>query len=162
MSKHHVYLCIGGNLGDREANLEETLTFVEFNMGDIQAASPIYESEAWGMENAAPFLNQILLISTGLSPEELLTEISELEEFFGRERKEGTYQSREMDVDILFYDDLVIETDKLHVPHPRLHLRKFVLTPLHDIAPDFIHPVLKKSVAELLTECADKSEVKKC
>ena len=88
-----------------------------------------------------------------------MKEIIELEEFFGRKRKTGKYTSREMDVDILFFDDLVIENETLQIPHPRLHLRKFVLTPLNEIAPDFIHPVLKKSISQLLKDCSDKSDV---
>lgn len=159
MSKHLVYLCIGGNLGDREANLEETRMFIEFNMGDILEESPVYESEAWGMENSPAFLNQIIKLETELSPEDLLSEITELEEFYGRERVDGVYQPREMDVDIIFFDDLIIGTEQLNVPHPRMHLRKFVLMPLSDIAPDLIHPVLKKSVRELLSVCEDQSAI---
>lgn len=160
-AKHIVYLCIGGNEGDREANLEETREFLNFNFGDVIEASSIYESEAWGMENAEPFLNQVVKIESDLSPEEILQEITELEEFYGRERKEGKYLPREMDVDILFYDHDIIETEKLTMPHPRLHLRRFVLEPMNEIAPEFIHPTLKKTVAELLKECEDKSVVKK-
>ncbi len=160
-AKHSVYLCIGGNEGDREANLEETLDFLDFNFGDLMKTSSVYESEAWGMENAEPFLNQVVRIESELTPEGILQEIAELEEYYGRERKTGKYLPREMDVDILFYDTEIIETEKLQVPHPRLHLRRFVLEPLNEIASGFIHPTLKKTVAELLKECEDKSLVKK-
>lgn len=159
--KHVVYLSIGGNLGDRQENLEETLTFIEFNFGDILSTSSVYESEAWNMENALPFLNQVVKIETKLMPTELLQEIEELEEFYGRKRKKDQYLSREMDVDILFFDDENIETDKLIIPHPRLHLRRFVLEPLTEIAPEMVHPFLKKSMSQLLKECEDKSQIQK-
>lgn len=160
-AKHSVYLCIGGNEGDREANLEETLDFLDFNFGDVMETSSVYESEAWGMENAEPFLNQVVRIESELTAEEILQEIAELEEYYGRERKAGKYLPREMDVDILFYDTEIMETEKLQVPHPRLHLRRFVLEPLNEIAAEFVHPTLKKTVTELLKECEDKSQVKK-
>jgi 2-amino-4-hydroxy-6-hydroxymethyldihydropteridine diphosphokinase len=162
MAKHTVYLCIGGNLGEREANLEETQMFIEFNMGDVIEVSSVYESPAWEMQGEPSFLNQVVKISTDLAPDALLTEIEELEEFYGRERKEGQYLSREMDVDILFFDDLIIESEKLAVPHPRMQLRRFVLTPLAEIAPEFVHPILKITVSELLKNCQDNSVVTLC
>ncbi|MFM7727889.1 MAG: 2-amino-4-hydroxy-6-hydroxymethyldihydropteridine diphosphokinase, partial [Flavobacteriales bacterium] len=91
-----IYLCIGGNLGEREANLEEAVEFIDFNFGDVIAVSSVYESEPWGMTDVPNFLNQVVLVESELSNEELLTEISELEEFFGRERSTAGYVSREM------------------------------------------------------------------
>ncbi|MFM9984958.1 MAG: 2-amino-4-hydroxy-6-hydroxymethyldihydropteridine diphosphokinase [Flavobacteriales bacterium] len=161
MAEHTVYLCIGGNLGERLDNLEETRDFLTFNFGDIEAESSIYETEAWGMQDTPPFLNQVIQLKTELSVEELLKEISELEEFYGRDRSGEGYQSREMDVDILFYDDLVREDEVVIVPHPRLHLRKFVLVPLAEIAPQMIHPRLLKSVSELLRDSEDSGEAHK-
>jgi 2-amino-4-hydroxy-6-hydroxymethyldihydropteridine diphosphokinase len=161
MKKNTVYLCIGGNLGEREANLEETREFLEFNFGDVVETSSVYESEGWEMENVPAFLNQIVKIETELTPLELLQEIAELEEFYGRERKTGIYLSREMDVDVLLYNDETVETEKLIVPHPKMALRRFVLEPLCEIAPDLIHPVLKKTITELLKDCEDKSVLKK-
>ncbi|MDZ4822446.1 MAG: 2-amino-4-hydroxy-6-hydroxymethyldihydropteridine diphosphokinase [Flavobacteriales bacterium] len=158
---HRVFLCIGGNLGDRLGHLEDARMFIRFNLGDIVQVSPVYETEPWKMETQDSFLNQVLEISTELSVEKLFSELEELDEFFGRERSAGKYLSRNMDVDILFYDDVVMNEDSVTLPHPRLHLRRFVLTPLNDIAPDFIHPVLKKNTAILLNECNDASLVKK-
>jgi 2-amino-4-hydroxy-6-hydroxymethyldihydropteridine diphosphokinase len=161
MKKNTVYLCIGGNLGEREANLEETREFLEFNFGDVVETSSVYESEGWEMENVPAFLNQVVKIETELTPLELLQEIAELEEFYGRERKSGIYLSREMDVDVLLYNDEIIVTENLIVPHPKMALRRFVLEPLNEIAPDLVHPMLKKTIAELLKDCEDKSVLKK-
>ncbi|MCC6600877.1 MAG: 2-amino-4-hydroxy-6-hydroxymethyldihydropteridine diphosphokinase [Crocinitomicaceae bacterium] len=152
---------MGANLGEREANIEEASLFITFNMGDITGKSSIYESSAWGMENSPEFLNQVLKISTKLSPKELISEIAELEVFFGRERSPSKYLDREMDVDILFYDDEIIDGEKIQVPHPRLHLRRFVLEPMAELAPEMIHPVIKKTMQQLLNECEDKNEVRK-
>lgn len=159
MELHDVYLCIGGNLGKRDENLEETRMFIKFNIGDLSAESPIYETDAWEMENAPAFLNQVLHVRTTMSPQELMTEITEIEEFFGRKRKPGIVQSREMDVDILFYDNMISDDPKLQIPHPRLHFRKFVLVPLNEISGDFIHPVLNKKISDLLAECSDTAKV---
>jgi len=160
MAAHDVYLCIGGNLGDRMSNLEETRLFIEFNMGDLTGLSPIVESEAWGMTDAPAFLNQVVRISTELSPTELLGEVRELEAYFGRKRKSGEYVSREMDVDILSYDDLVLSTDELEIPHSRLAERRFVLAPLAALNPEWPHPSSGKRAAELLASCTDPLEVK--
>jgi 2-amino-4-hydroxy-6-hydroxymethyldihydropteridine diphosphokinase len=159
--KRTIYLCIGGNLGEREANLEETRMFLEFNFGDIVAVSSVYESDAWGMHDAPRFLNQVVCIESDLSNEALLSEIEELEEFYGRERSEEEYLSREMDVDVLLIDQEVIDDDKLKVPHPRMEMRRFVLLPLQEIAPDLMHPVLRKNVTTLLSECTDTTQVSK-
>ena len=154
-----VFLCIGGNLGEREANLEEALEFIDFNLGDVITSSGVYESEPWGMTDVPNFLNQVVQIQSELTNDELVQEIHELEEFFGRERSDQGYVSREMDVDVLFIDQEIIETDTLRVPHPRMVERRFVLTPMAEIAPELVHPELKKNIQELLASCADKGQV---
>lgn len=157
--KRVIYLCIGGNLGEREANLEEALEFIDFNFGDVVGVSSIYESEPWGMSDVPNFLNQVVHIQSELTDKELLEEIADLEEFFGRERSSQGYVSREMDIDVLFIDEEVISTEALQVPHPRISERRFVLEPLAEIAPEFIHPELKQSVQVLLKACSDKGKV---
>jgi 2-amino-4-hydroxy-6-hydroxymethyldihydropteridine diphosphokinase len=154
-----IYLCIGGNLGEREANLEETVEFIDFNIGDVIAVSSVYESEPWGMTDVPNFLNQVVLVESELRNEELLAEVEGLEEFYGRERSDEKYLSREMDVDILFIDGEIIEEDNLRVPHPRMSERRFVLEPLAEIASDLMHPELKLSAAELLKACKDQGKV---
>ncbi|MFY8078259.1 MAG: 2-amino-4-hydroxy-6-hydroxymethyldihydropteridine diphosphokinase, partial [Flavobacteriales bacterium] len=120
---NRVLLSIGGNEGDREANLEEARMFISFNMGDIVTISEVIESEAWGMpEGTEPFLNQLVEIQTGLTLEKLHTEIVELEEYYGRTRKEGVYLDREMDVDVIFFNDEIVREGDIQVPHERMHL----------------------------------------
>lgn len=155
----NLYLCIGGNLGEREANLEEAIEFIDFNFGDVLAVSSVYESEPWGMNDVPNFLNQVVHLQSELSNEELLAEIAELEEFFGRERSSEGYVSREMDIDVLFIGDEIIATETFQVPHPRLAERRFVLEPLVELVPDFIHPTMKKSVSEILKACTDQGKV---
>ena len=157
--KRAIYLCIGGNLGEREANLEEALEFIDFNFGDVVGVSSIYESEPWGMSDVPNFLNQVVHIESELTDKELLMEIADLEEFFGRERSSQGYVSREMDIDVLFIDGEIISTEVLQVPHPRLSERRFVLEPLAEIAPKFIHPELKQSVEVLFKACTDRGKV---
>ena len=157
--QREIYLCIGGNIGERDANLEETLDFINFNLGDIKQVSSVYESEPWGMIDVPNFLNQVVLVVSQLTNEELLQEIYELEEFYGRERGTEGYVSREMDIDVLFVGNEVIATEKLQVPHPRMQERRFVLEPMAEMAAEFIHPVLQLSIAELLKECKDQGKV---
>jgi 2-amino-4-hydroxy-6-hydroxymethyldihydropteridine diphosphokinase len=157
---NRTYLLIGGNVGDRHGNLEQASKLVETHAGKIVKRSSIYETAAWGKEDQPAFLNQVLHVETGLEPAALLQAVLKAEEEMGRTRQEK-YGPRTIDIDILLYDDIILETNELTVPHPQLHLRRFALMPLAEIAASKIHPALKKSIDELLLECPDKLSVKK-
>ena len=155
-----VYLLLGGNLGDRKmliANAEDEL---RKQIGDIVLKSSLYETKAWGREQQPNFLNKALGINTKLNAFEILKIIQNIEVKLGRKRVEH-WGSRTMDIDILFYENEIIDTEDLKIPHPLINMRKFVLSPLLEIIPDFIHPGLKKSVKELYLICEDKLEVTK-
>lgn len=155
------YLCLGGNIGNREKALQLALLKITEQIGEIAAISGIYETEAWGVENQQAYLNQCVEVSTRLSSSELIIQLLSIEKELGRERTlSETYEPRTIDIDILFFNQHIIDTAQLTVPHPRLHLRKFVLTPLSEICPDFLHPLLNKTIFNLLNDCTDSSEVK--
>lgn len=151
MEEHVVYLALGTNLGDRLANLKQAIAALTPQM-EVKAKSQVYETPPWGYEDQPKFLNQVIRATTYLEPEPLLKHLKRLEVTLGRR---GTFRNgpRLIDLDILFYDDLILDKPALAIPHPRLHERGFVLLPLLDIAPDLLHPVSKKSVRELLAEC---------
>ena len=145
-------LLLGSNLGDREALLVRAQRLVGQECGCIVKASKIYETEPWGFEADTAFLNQALLIDTPLSPEILMARCLEVESLLGRVRDSGArgYTSRYMDIDILFYGNLVYQTPELTLPHPRLHIRRFALEPLAEVAPEWIHPEMGLRAVELL------------
>jgi 2-amino-4-hydroxy-6-hydroxymethyldihydropteridine diphosphokinase len=149
--KHIIYLALGSNMGDRLENLKEAIAALPPQMV-VKAKSHVYETPPWGYEDQPMFLNQVLKVQTYLGPEPLLKHIKRLETALGRK---PSFQNgpRLIDIDILFYDDLVLNTPALTLPHPHLHERGFVLLPLMDIAPDLIHPVTKKSVREMVADC---------
>lgn len=156
-----VYVGIGTNLGERQANIDRALELLkEHEEIEILAVSKIIETEPVGGPPQGPFLNGILKIKTDLLPLEILSQLKMVERRLGRVKKDQD-GPRTMDLDILFYDDVVIVDGKsLQIPHPRLHERSFVLEPLAEIAPDFIHPRLKKSVKTLLDELLNASSPK--
>ena len=155
------YLCLGGNIGDREKALNLALSKINNKVGNITVQSSIYETEAWGVENQQAYLNQCIKVETHYSALELIDELLFIEKELGRERSiSETYQPRTIDIDILFFNQEVINQTKLLVPHPRLQLRKFVLIPLNEIASNYLHPILNKTIFSLLSECKDKSDVK--
>jgi len=156
-----IYLLLGGNQGDRKKNLSEAKQQLVDKVGKIILKSSIYESEPWGFSNSDWFLNQVVVCQTGFTPVELLDAIQEIENNLGRVRKTMQYTGRTMDIDILFYDQLVLETERLSIPHKQIHNRKFTLEPLNEIAPDFIHASLQKPVYKLLSECKDRQKVHK-
>ena len=156
-------ILLGTNLGDREALLTRAIEMIEERCGEVVAVSNIYETEPWGFVAENNFLNQLVKIKTTLEAHDLLKELLSIEAELGRQRDENVkgYSSRPMDLDILYYGDKIIDDEDLVVPHPRLHLRRFALLPLCDVAADYEHPIFKKTNAVLLEECQDTSEVLK-
>ncbi|RMF21198.1 MAG: 2-amino-4-hydroxy-6-hydroxymethyldihydropteridine diphosphokinase [Bacteroidetes bacterium] len=152
------YLLTGGNLGDRFDNLARARALIERYVGPVLAASALYETEAWGVEDQPPYLNQALQVRTKLGPFQLLDRLQRIEGELGRTRP-NKWASRTMDIDILFYENLVMKTRRLEIPHPRLHRRNFALAPLKEIAPELFHPLLCKTIEELLAESQDPLEV---
>src|SRR3989338_10921733 len=134
-----VYLSLGSNIGDREANLKKAMELL-VKIGEIKSASKIYETEPHGVAGHPWYLNQCVEVETDVSPEILLKKCLEIEKQLGRVREKDVTVPRTIDIDMLFYDNEHIETDHLTVPHPRLHERRFVLIPLAEIVPDFVHP----------------------
>lgn len=159
-SENTCFLITGSNLGDKLSNLEQAANLININAGTIVRSSSIYETEPWGHSDQPVFLNQVLQIITKLSPPLLMEQLLLIEKEMGRQR---TFKnaSRNIDIDILFYDDQVIHEKGLDIPHKSMQSRRFVLVPLQEIAPDFIHPELKKSISELLIECSDPLHVNK-
>lgn len=147
MKEHIVYLALGANLGDRLANLKQAIASLTPQM-EVKAKSQVYETPPWGFEDQPKFLNQVIKANTYLDPEPLLKHLKRLEVALGRQESFPN-GPRLIDMDILFYDDLVVNKPSLVIPHPRMHERGFVLLPLMDIAPNLIHPVSKKSVREM-------------
>jgi 2-amino-4-hydroxy-6-hydroxymethyldihydropteridine diphosphokinase len=154
-----VYLGLGSNLGERLELLKKAIGMTGESAGNIVAVSSVYETEPVGLDSGGNFLNMVVCIGTDLSPSGLLGRILMIESKLGRIRCETRYSSRTIDIDILFYNNEIIETDSLSIPHPRLHLRKFVLVPINELAPGLVHPVFGKSIKELLDECPDTSKV---
>ncbi len=158
---HQVFLGIGGNIGNKQMNFQKVQKLVENEVGKIIIKSSIYESPPWGFLAEEDFWNQVLHVETELGPLELLASVHEIEEFFGRKRDTEYYESREMDIDILYFDNLTISTASLTIPHPHISDRMFVLVPLAEIAPSFVHPVLQVTNRELLEQCGDELSIKR-
>ena len=154
------HLLIGGNLGDRKENLLTAISFINEQCGPLTRSSSIYETEAWGKTDQPSFLNQALEISTSLNARQLMRKILKIEKEMGRVRKEKL-GPRIIDIDILLYENEIHDLRFLKIPHPEMQNRRFVLVPLAEIDPTLQHPVLKKSIAELIEECPDNLEVTK-
>ena len=155
-----VFLLLGSNLGDRGEYLQKAINLIETELGAVVQKSSVYETEAWGKTDEPNYLNQVIQVNTALSARLVLEKVLLIETKMGRVREEK-WGSRIIDIDILFYGQDIINEPGLIVPHPELHNRKFTLEPLNEIAPDLLHPVLKKSIFELKSKLKDNLIVKK-
>lgn len=153
-----IYLGIGTNLGDKEKNLDQAINLLSEQVGKIISVSSFFYSEPWGFESDNDFLNAVVLLETKMQPLKVLLETQQVEQQMGRtvKSKDQQYADRIIDIDILLYDDLVVESDKLRIPHPLLQERDFVLCPLAEIAPDCIHPIQNKSIKMLWHEFQER------
>lgn len=155
-----IYLLLGSNLGDSLVMLDKAIDLVEEFIGRVINTSSVYSTKAWGIEDQPDFLNQVLEIDSLFEPEKILILVNEIEEKLGRIRY-IKWHSRIIDIDILYYNDLIMDTEHLIIPHPENENRNFVLYPMTEISPEFIHPKLKVTQAKLLSQCEDKLGVKK-
>ena len=148
------YLLLGSNIGDRLSNLKKAKQLLKKQVGEVIECSSIYETASWGKTAQPDFLNQVLLIETKLTAAQIMEQILFIENEMGRVRTEKN-ASRIIDIDILFFNEEIIETKNVIIPHPQIQNRNFVLYPLDELAPQLKHPVLKKTIHELLLECKD-------
>jgi len=158
---HEVFLSLGSNLGDRMACLNKAAGLITSFAGSIIKVSSVYETEPWGCSHNNNVYNMALELETSLKPMELLKRLQKIEKQCGRKSSDVRYAARTLDIDILFYDNEMIETDHLKIPHPLIHERRFVLFPMVEIAPLFVHPVLAKTISQLLANCGDEKKVVK-
>ncbi|MVO08789.1 2-amino-4-hydroxy-6-hydroxymethyldihydropteridine diphosphokinase [Flavobacterium sp. TP390] len=155
--QHQIVVSIGSNVGNRLENLTQAIHLVHEQVASVVKVSPLYETPAWGFESAA-FYNGVVVLHSYKSPQKILAQLLKIEKQMGRVRTQDKgYQARIIDLDIISYDEEQLATDTLQIPHPQLQHRNFVLLPLKDIVPNWVHPVLKKSVAELLATTSDTS-----
>jgi 2-amino-4-hydroxy-6-hydroxymethyldihydropteridine diphosphokinase len=151
----NVYISLGSNLGNKQSNLDKAIDQLQQRAGVVRQKSTIYQTEPWGYASFNNFLNQVVHVTTDHTPSQLLTILLKIESDLGRQRVSEGLQDRVIDLDILFFDDQVISSDKLKIPHPRLHERLFMLEPMAEIAPNFIHPQFKQTV-DVLTQVLKK------
>lgn len=153
-----VFLSLGSNLNDRQANLETAILELSKRAGRLMSRSEILEYEAWGYDSNNNFLNMAIAMESILSPQELLDLIIDIESTMGRTNTKGGYSDRPIDIDIIFFDDLVFQSPDLTIPHPLMQNREFVLKPLSEIASEIVHPVLGQSVGRLLADLNQTNE----
>jgi 2-amino-4-hydroxy-6-hydroxymethyldihydropteridine diphosphokinase len=153
-------LLIGGNLGDRTGHLQQAVEQIDKLVGKVEKTSALYETAAWGVTAQPHYLNQALLVSTDMDAQTLLQTVLEIEHQIGRIRRQK-WGARVIDIDIIFYNDAVINLPALKVPHPQMQFRQFVLVPLQEIIPDWQHPVLHQSISTLLEQCTDQLPARK-
>ncbi len=159
--KHTVFLLLGSNIHPRRKFLEKAEQRLRISLGQIVQSSSVYVSDPWGFDAPVAFLNRVLVMETTKKPGEILRITQAIERELGRSEKSknGRYASRTLDIDLLYFDDNIIRSKGLMVPHPRLQERRFTLLPLTEIAPDWVHPVLKRNNRQLLAECKDQGKV---
>lgn len=153
------FLILGSDLGDKVKHLKDAILRIEKQAGIITDRSHIYETEPWGFEHEEYFLNQVICVETMLMPLDLLAQIQQIEYAMGRVRGEQRYIPRTIDIDILFYDHLILNLPELTIPHPEMIRRRFVLEPLAEISPAWKHPSANKTIIQLLAECPDPNKV---
>ncbi len=153
-----LYLLLGANLGNRALTLRRAVSLISERIGKVVQQSQLYETAPWGVTDQPAFLNQVLTVETSLEPEAILLQTQTIEQELGRVRLEK-WGARKIDIDLLYYGQLIRQTDTLTIPHPYLHQRRFTLVPLAEVAPNFVHPILQKTNTELLAECEDLNEV---
>jgi len=151
-------LHLGSNIGDRKVNIARAIQMIEESIGPVIASSAFYETEAWGKKDQDDFINVALEVEHYTTPNQLLKTVNEIEDRLGRVRK-VKWEERLIDIDIIFIEDMIIDTHKLTIPHKWMEQRNFVLYPMVDIAENFIHPVLNKTLKNLLLECEDSSKI---
>jgi len=155
-----VFLLLGSNLGDRKAYLEQAIVYIKTDIAPIVNRSSVYETQSWGKTDEPDYLNQVIRLKSDMPAHDLLERILHIEQMMGRKR-EVKWGSRIIDIDILFYGKAIINDEGLTIPHPELHKRAFTLIPLNEIAPNFIHPGLHKSIFQLKNELKSDLHVKK-
>ncbi|MGL1886769.1 MAG: 2-amino-4-hydroxy-6-hydroxymethyldihydropteridine diphosphokinase [Reichenbachiella sp.] len=154
------FLLLGTNLGDKQTNLQDALDSISVQVGSVITKSSIYSTAAWGKEDQSDFLNQIIKVDTELDADQVLEHCLAIEKELGRIRFEK-WGERLIDIDILYFDDLVIDKPDLKVPHPEIQNRRFTLVPMVELAKDLVHPKLNRSQTDLLSQCPDLLEVNK-
>lgn len=156
---NRAFLGLGSNLGERIFYIDNALRAIKrLKDTSIAKSSSVYETDPWGNENQEKFLNCVIEIETGLNPDQLLNELKAIEKRLGRTGG-GKWSEREIDIDILFFEDEIILNEKINIPHGQIEKRRFVLVPMNELAPDFIHPVFKKTMSQLLKETGDNLKV---
>ena len=154
-------LLLGSNLGDGQLLFQQVISLIEKRLGKLEKKSALYQSPPWGFEHENDFINQVVVVNTEKDAEEVMQSCLKIEVNLGRKRTTQGYGARTIDIDVLFVNDEVMETESLVLPHPRLHLRKFTLLPLVELMPNFVHPKLHKSMQSLLIASEDNCEVRK-
>lgn len=157
---HKVYLGIGGNLGDRLQNIRTAIELISDRIAVPEKTSSVYMSEPWGFEHAKHFTNAVVMLVTEKSVDDIFTITTAIELEMKRVRSKSGYQGRTMDIDILFYGNKIIDTETLTIPHPKVEGRLFVLMPIAEISPEFVHPILKKDMQKLLQDCTDSGKIR--